>query len=136
MERENNLIRWEDLTPEEQFASVSRAGKASAAARRRRKSMRQVMEMLLSLPAGATADYDTIAAAGIDVKDLSEETVNNVIVVMAALLKNAKAGDVASIKELRSIIQEEILMKHKIKNDNARLELERRSRFHMSGSPH
>ena len=126
MERENNLIRWEDLTPEEQFASVSRAGKASAAARRRRKSMRQVMEMLLSLPAGATADYDTIAAAGIDVKDLSEETVNNVIVVMAALLKNAKAGDVASIKELRSIIQEEILMKHKIKNDNARLELERR----------
>lgn len=126
MERENNLIRWEDLTPEEQFASVSRAGKASAAARRRRKSMRQVMEMLLSLPAGATADYDTIAAAGIDVKDLSEETVNNVIVVMAALLKNAKAGDVASIKELRSIIQEEILMKHKIKNDNARLELERK----------
>ena len=88
--------------------------------------MRQVMEMLLSLPAGATADYDTIAAAGIDVKDLSEETVNNVIVVMAALLKNAKAGDVASIKELRSIIQEEILMKHKIKNDNARLELERK----------
>lgn len=126
MERENNLIRWEDLTPEEQFASVSRAGKASAAARRRRKSMRQVMEMLLSLPAGATADYDTIAAAGIDVKDLGEETVNNVIVVMAALLKNAKAGDVASIKELRSIIQEEILMKHKIKNDNARLELERK----------
>lgn len=126
MERENNLIRWEDLTPEEQFASVSRAGKASAAARRRRKSMRQVMEMLLSLPAGATADYDTIAAAGIDVKDLSEETVNNVIVVMAALLKNAKAGDVASIKELRSIIQEEILLKHKIKNDNARLELERK----------
>lgn len=126
MERENNLIRWENLTPEEQFESVSRAGKASAAARRRRKSMRQVMEMLLSLPAGATADYDTIAAAGIDVKDLGEETVNNVIVVMAALLKNAKAGDVASIKELRSIIQEEILMKHKIKNDNARLELERK----------
>lgn len=126
MERENNLIRWENLTPEEQFESVSRAGKASAAARRRRKSMRQVMEMLLSLPAGATADYNTIADAGIDVKDLGEETVNNVIVVMAALLKNAKAGDVASIKELRSIIQEEILMKHKIKNDNARLELERK----------
>ena len=126
MERENNLIRWEDLTPEEQFASVSRAGKASAAARRRRKSMRQVMEMLLSLPAGAEADYNTIVNAGIDVKDLGEETVNNVIVVMAALLKNAKAGDVASIKELRSIIQEEILMKHKIKNDNARLELERK----------
>lgn len=126
MERENNLIRWEDLTPEEQFASVSRAGKASAAARRKRKSMRQVMEMLLSLPAGAEADYNTIVNAGIDVKDLGEETVNNVIVVMAALLKNAKAGDVASIKELRSIIQEEILMKHKIKNDNARLELERK----------
>ena len=88
--------------------------------------MRQVMEMLLSLPAGAEADYNTIVNAGIDVKDLGEETVNNVIVVMAALLKNAKAGDVASIKELRSIIQEEILMKHKIKNDNARLELERK----------
>lgn len=48
------------------------------------------MEMLLSLPAGATADYNTIADAGIDVKDLGEETVNNVIVVMAALLKTLR----------------------------------------------
>lgn len=127
MANEGNLIynKWNEFTPEEQFERVSKAGKASAAARRKRKSMQQVMEMLLSLPPGSAADYNTLVEAGIDLSNLEQDVVNNLLIVNAALLKNAKSGDVPSIKALLDIIQDNAYIKHKIKMDKERLALER-----------
>lgn len=124
MANEVNLIRPEDLTPEQRSENASKAGKASAAARRKKKNMKNIMDYLLSLPANSAADYNMLVDAGIDLSMFEEDEISNMIIVNAALLKNAKAGDVASIKELRNIIQDDALLKHRIKIENQRLKLD------------
>lgn len=47
MANEQNLIRNEDLTPEQRRANASKAGKASAEARRQKKMFRECLEILL-----------------------------------------------------------------------------------------
>lgn len=119
---EHNLIPGGyKLTVEEQ----SNGGKASAASRKKKKSMKQVMEMLLQMPADTMADYELLVDMGIDLSQLDPDTVNNMLVVNAALLRSAKSGDVQSIKELRSIIEDDAYLKHKIKYENSKLKLEK-----------
>lgn len=55
----NNLIKNEDLTPEQRRASASRAGKASARARQARKTLRE--ELLLLLSQGDTQNKISLA---------------------------------------------------------------------------
>ena len=138
MANENNLIRPEDLTPSERRASASKAGKASGASRRRRKAMKQVMDMLLSMPANTEADYKTLVETGIDLSELDEEMINNMLVVNAALVKNAKCGDVASIRELRSIIQDDAYLKlqqEKLKLEKQKITLPAQSGTTYNGIP-
>lgn len=87
--------------------------------------MKQIMDTLLDMPINTRADRDLLVKHGIDLDDFDADLVNNMLVVNAALLKNAKLGDVASIKELRSIIQDDAYLKQKIKIENAKLKLER-----------
>ena len=49
MANEQNLIRNEDLTPEQRRESASRAGKASAKARRERKMLKDALSAGLSI---------------------------------------------------------------------------------------
>ena len=95
---ENNLIRPEDLTPSELRERASKAGKASAAARRRKKSMREKMKLLLSLPA-CDSDLAELEALGIP----TEESDNEMVILKGLFLK-AAAGDVAASKEIRNIL--------------------------------
>lgn len=104
MPNEENLIPIKTLSKEEAKRRGSAGGKASVASRRRKKSMKQVMELLLQMPANTQSDWNMLVEMGVDLENLDEETVNNLLVVNAALLKRAKEGDVPSIKELRSII--------------------------------
>lgn len=138
MANENNLIRPEDLTPSERRAIASKAGKASGASRRRRKAMKQVMDMLLSMPANTEADYKTLVETGIDLSELDEEMINNMLVVNAALVKNAKCGDVASIRELRTIIQDDAYLKlqqEKLKLEKQKITLPAQSGTTYNGIP-
>lgn len=50
MANEQNLIKSGDLTPKERRESASKAGKASAASRRRKKTMREAAQVILSMP--------------------------------------------------------------------------------------
>lgn len=123
---EENLIPFNKRTESEQREIAKKGGKKSGESRRRKKSMKQVMDTLLQMPAKSSNDWNIFVEAGIDLDNLDEEIINNLLVVNAALLKNAKLGDVASIKELRNIIQDDAMMKHKIANDKARLKLEQK----------
>lgn len=115
---ERNLIPGaHSLTVEEQ----SKGGKKSGASRRRKRDMKACMQLLLSLPA-PEEDYKTLSDMGIDVEELPED-ITNMLVVNAAILKAAKAGDIQAIRELRSIIRDDDYMKHKIKMDKERLKL-------------
>lgn len=109
---ENNLIRPEDLTPSERRESARKAGKASAAARRKRKSMKEKMKLLLSLPA-CDSDLAELEALGIP----TEESDNEMVILKGLFLK-AASGDVAAAKEIRNILgkdnsSEELALKKK-----------------------
>lgn len=123
---DKNLIPNSERTPSELREIASKGGKKSGESRRRKKTMKQVMDMLLGMPANTPQDWQLLADLGFNLDELDEDTVNNILIVNAALLKNAKQGDVASIKELRSIIRDDDLLKHKIKTETARLELEKK----------
>lgn len=115
---ESNLIPGaHSLTVEEQ----SRGGKKSGESRRRKRDMKACMQLLLSLPA-PEGDYKTLSDMGINVEEFPED-ITNMLVVNAAILKAAKAGDIQAIRELRSIIRDDDYMKHKIKMDKERLKL-------------
>lgn len=124
---EKNLVPFTSKQSREKAVkNGSKGGKKSGESRRRKKTMRQVMDMLLEMPANTPDDWKLLANLGLNLDEIDEDTVNNILVVNAALLKNAKQGDVASIKELRSIIRDDDLLKHKIKTETARLEIERK----------
>jgi len=129
MANEENLIPFDERTESEQREIQTKGGKKSGEARRRKRSMKQAMELLLSLPATTQADWDLLGELGISLDEFSQEEINNLLVVNAALLRGAKAGDVASIRELRSVIQDDALLKHKIKMDKAHLDLEKKRTF-------
>ena len=115
---ESNLIPGaHSLTVEEQ----SRGGKKSGESRRRKRDMKACMQLLLSLPAPED-DYKTLSDMGINIEEFPED-ITNMLVVNAAILKAAKAGDIQAIRELRSIIRDDDYIKHKIKMDKERLKL-------------
>lgn len=123
MPNEKNLIV---PSSSEARKNGAKGGRASGESRRRKRSMKQVMEMLLELPANTQADWELLINMGIDTNNIDEDTVNNLLVVNAALLAKAKKGDVNSIKELRNVIQDDVYTNHKMKMDRAHLKIEQR----------
>mgnify|MGYP000752806710 FL=1 len=126
---EKNLISNSERTPSELREITQKGGKASGAARRKKRDMKKCMELLLSLPASQVADYQLLSDMGVNFDELDEQDVNNMLAVNAALLKQAKMGDVAAVKELRSIIRDDDMMRHRIRYDNAHLKLDRERYF-------
>lgn len=126
MANEKNLIPFSERTKDEARELGAKGGQNSGAARRRKKTMKQCMELLLSLNATSEADWNTVVAAGITLNDLAPDEITNIMVINAALVNNAKLGDVNSIKELRSIIRDDERLKHeqeRIKIEQEKLKL-------------
>lgn len=123
---ENNLIPFNKRTESEQREIAAEGGKKSGEARRKKRDMKKTMEMLLGLSPSTQEDYDNLSAAGVNLNTITDEELNNMLVVNAALLNKAKSGDVPAVKELRSIIHDDDnYTKHKMKVDNARLRMEK-----------
>lgn len=74
-------------------------GKASGAARRQRKTLKDNMNMLLGMDVTGTRDFNKLTAMGIPV-----EEIDNAMLLTAALFQRAKSGDVAAYKEIRDLI--------------------------------
>lgn len=123
MPNEYNLVPIR--TESEAKEKGSKGGKKSGESRRRKKTMKQVMNFLLSLPANTRADYDFLVEQGLDLNGLDEDLVNNMLVVNAALMAKAKNGDVSAVKELRSIIQDDYYANQKLRLEKEKLKLER-----------
>ena len=122
MPNEQNLIV---PSSSEARKNGAKGGKKAGEVRRRKKTMKQVMDFLLEQPANTRADYEFLVEQGIDLNSLDPDFINNMLLVNAALMARAKQGDVAAVKELRDIIRDDDMLKHKIKYDNARLRLEK-----------
>ena len=90
------------ISTEEARRRGTLGGKASAESRRKRKSLKESMNTLLSLDIKNVKDWNKVAAMGIDPGEI-----DNSQLVILALFNRAKTGDVFAIKELRDLIGEE-----------------------------
>ena len=110
MANEKNLVPQAERSPSEAREMGRKGGIASGAARRRKKSMKQKMQLLLSLPA-ADNDQTELAAMGVDPDDMDNE-----MVLVKALFIAAAAGDTRAFDRIqdvlgKSVAREELALK-------------------------
>ena len=110
MANEKNLVPQTERSPSEAREMGRKGGIASGAARRRKKSMKQKMQMLLSLPAAGN-DQAELAAMGVEPGDMDNE-----MVLIKALFLSAAEGDTKAFDRIqdvlgKSVAREELALK-------------------------
>ena len=103
MANDENLIPMNRRTKSEQRKIATAGGKASGAARRKKRDMRKAAEMLLNMPVSnkQSTMKATLTALGID-----EEDMDYSMGVMAAMLVQAANGNVNAAKFPTQQLQE------------------------------
>ena len=95
----DNLVPNEDRTPEERRANARKAGKASARARRERKTIQKLANELFSQPCAESSVFAELAEkVGLESAKSIKELF--VIVCAANTLKKGTAADLLQIMEL------------------------------------
>lgn len=110
MANEKNLVPQAERSPSEAREMGRKGGIASGAARRRKKSMKQKMQMLLSLPAAGN-DQAELAAMGVLPDDMDNEMVLIKALFLAAAAGNTKAFDRIQDVLGKSVAREELALK-------------------------
>lgn len=110
MANEKNLVPFDERTESEQREIASAGGKASGKARRRKKSLKQKMQLLLSLPP-AENDQTELSAMGVDPDDMDNEMVLVKALFIAAAAGNTKAFDRIQDVLGRTVAREELALK-------------------------
>jgi hypothetical protein len=96
-----NLVRNSDLTPQERREKASKAGKASVEARRKKKTMKEVLEYMLHNSELKPALKQMLADEGID-----ENEMNHQMVITRSLIAKAEQGDVQAYNTICAMIGE------------------------------
>lgn len=100
--REENLIPFDQRTEEEHRRIASMGGKASGAARRRKRSLREAADYYLSLPAKDRRTVNALVKKG-----LEEEEIDNQMVVVASMTSMASKGDTKAAKLIFDLMADE-----------------------------
>lgn len=103
MANEKNLIPGNKRSQSEARENGKKGGIKSGEARRKKKALKETMQMLLDLPVHNTKIFNKMSEFGIDLGEIDNNTR-----LMYSLLQKAFTGDVAAIKEVRSVIGEDI----------------------------
>lgn len=105
MANEQNLIPIEQVnsrrTREQHSSDSQKAGKKSGEVRRKRKAMKEQMEMLLSLPFKAENGNEFMKNLGID-----EDNIDNQMALMVVIYQKAMSGDMDFIEKIESIVKD------------------------------
>ena len=104
MANEKNLIpyRFNKRSANEARENGSKGGKKSGEVRRKRKAMKEQMEMLLTLPVKNQEQYSFISNLGIDKKEI-----DNQMALIVAMYAKALKGDVQAFNAIREVTQDE-----------------------------
>ena len=102
MSNEQNLIPNSERTPEELREITSRGGKASGAARLRKRSLKEAADLYLSLPVADRRRWNRIARRGVDPSD-----VDNQMAMIIGLVEAATDGDARAAKVVVDLIGED-----------------------------
>ena len=98
---EKNLISIGDRTTDKQREIAQKGGIASGASRRRRRALKESMNLLLEMP--ATDKKKLAKAVNMGFPDVE---VDNSTLIVISLFEKAVSGDIPAIKELRALIDE------------------------------
>ena len=91
---EQNLIPFNERTEDERRELASKAGKASGAARRKKRTMKATAKMLFDLPITSKELKQKLALLGVDTDDATYQTA-----VMVAMLNQAMKLSLIHISE-------------------------------------
>ena len=106
MANEKILIPWNKRTEKEQREYARKGGKKSGEVRRKRKAMKEQMEMLLSLPFKQSEALDFMKDLGIE-----EDNLDNQMALIVAMYGKALKGDVQAFNTIREVVQDEKTVK-------------------------
>lgn len=95
--RKENLGDFRDLTAEEQRAIASKGGKASVAARRAKKNLKELVEIMGDKKA------DPMLQERMKDMGISKEDLTNNMACVVGLFQKAMAGDVQAFNAIRDI---------------------------------
>lgn len=104
MANEQNLITMADRPKEEVRELARKAGRASAAAKKKRKAMRQQMELLLSLPLKDKEIKEKIKLLGID-----DDNMDNQMGLIVSTYTKAMLGDMNAMNIIRELVGEKVI---------------------------
>ena len=106
MANEENLMPIEQVnsrrTREEHSKDSKKGGQKSGEVRRKRKAMKEQMEMLLSLPFKSKEQFDFMKYLGIE-----EDEIDNQMALIVALYGKALKGDVQAFNTIREVTQDD-----------------------------
>lgn len=112
MANEQNLIPFtSDQNREEARKNGQKGGKKSGEVRRKRKAMREQMEMLLSMPLTITDRNGNKLADMIETLGIDKDSIDNQMAMVVALWQtamNSKSNQqIQAVQEIRKIVQDE-----------------------------
>lgn len=102
MPNEKNLIPNSERTPEELRQITSAGGRASGAARRRKRALKEAADLYLSLPVSDRRKWNALARRGVDPADI-----DNQMLMIAGLHAAAAEGDARAGRLLVDILGED-----------------------------
>ena len=110
MANKQNLIPIEEInsrrTREEHRRDSQKGGQKSGEVRRKRKEMKEQMEMLLALPFKSKKEFNFMKELGIE-----DDKIDNQMALMVAMYGKALKGDVQAFNTIREVVQEEKTIK-------------------------
>lgn len=106
MANEQNLIPFNKRTEREQREYARKGGRKSGEVRRKRKAMKEQMEILLSLPFKQSEALDFMKDLGIE-----EDNLDNQMALIVAMYGKALKGDVQAFNTIREVVQDEKTVK-------------------------
>ena len=107
MANEKNLIPFSsNQSREEAKKNGAKGGKKSGEVRRKRKAIKEQMEMLLPLPFKQSEALDFMKDLGIE-----EDNLDNQMALIVAMYGKALKGDVQAFNTIREVVQDEKTVK-------------------------
>ena len=119
----DNLIKSAELPPEERSRRARIAAKASAEARKKKKSMKNAMTLLLEQDV-SQANKDLLISMGIP-----DDETNNMMLLMVSAFKQAINGNVKAMEFIASITGASAMTeaeKERLKIEKEKIKLEKR----------
>lgn len=99
---EKNLIPNSERTPKELREIAASGGRASGAARRRKRALKEAADLYLSLPVSDKRRWNALARRGLDPED-----VDNQMAMIAGLTDAAAEGDARAGRLILDILGED-----------------------------